>query len=67
VRGIILEQYLRQQDPVYASFTVGVSSDFVMNRDSLIEDSPVEIIFEEIEAQVISSTISFVKKESTDI
>ena len=38
--------------PVYASFNVGVSSDFVMNRDSLIEDSPVEIIFEEIEAQV---------------
>jgi hypothetical protein len=31
------------------------------------EDSPVEIIFEEIEAQVISSTISFVTKESTDI
>jgi hypothetical protein len=52
---------------VYASFNVGVSSDFVMNRDSLIEDSPVEIIFEEIEAQVISSTISFVAKESTDI
>ncbi|XP_071165133.1 phosphatidylinositol 3,4,5-trisphosphate 5-phosphatase 2-like isoform X5 [Mytilus edulis] len=38
--------------PVFASFNVGVSSDFVMNRDSLIEDSPVEILFDEIEAQV---------------
>ena len=52
---------------MYASFNVGVSSDFVMNRDSLIEDSPVQIIFEEIEAQVNSSTIGFVTKESTDI
>ncbi|KAJ8305244.1 hypothetical protein KUTeg_017201 [Tegillarca granosa] len=35
--------------PVFASFNIGITSDFVMNRDSLIEaDSPVKIVFQQI-------------------
>ncbi|XP_061183284.1 phosphatidylinositol 3,4,5-trisphosphate 5-phosphatase 2-like isoform X5 [Saccostrea echinata] len=38
--------------PVFSSFNVGVTSDFVMNRNSLTTESLIKIVFHQIVAQV---------------
>ena len=38
--------------PVFSSFNVGISSEFVQTRGSLAELSPVQICFTQVEAQV---------------
>ncbi|OWF40904.1 Phosphatidylinositol 3,4,5-trisphosphate 5-phosphatase 2 [Mizuhopecten yessoensis] len=40
--------------PVFALFNTGIASDFVMNRDSLAEESPTKIVFQQIEAELIT-------------
>ena len=39
--------------PVFASFNVGITSDFVMNRNSLTSESLIKIVFHQVVAQVI--------------
>ncbi|XP_022335405.2 phosphatidylinositol 3,4,5-trisphosphate 5-phosphatase 2A-like isoform X2 [Crassostrea virginica] len=38
--------------PVFASFNVGITSDFVMNRNSLTSESLIKIVFHQVVAQV---------------
>lgn len=38
--------------PVFSSFNVGVTSDFVMNRNSLSSESLIKIVFYQVVAQV---------------
>ncbi|KAK3094659.1 hypothetical protein FSP39_004619 [Pinctada imbricata] len=38
--------------PVFASFNIGITSDFVMNRDSLVDEANVRIVFQTVDAQV---------------
>ena len=45
--------------PVFASFMVGVSSEFVQNRASLQDAATVNIIFKTIEAQACCSVCVF--------
>ncbi|GFN73980.1 hypothetical protein PoB_000048600 [Plakobranchus ocellatus] len=45
--------------PVFASFTVGIASQFVQNRASLQENREVKFIFKKIEAQIKTSTKQF--------
>lgn len=47
--------------PVFSSFNVGITSEFVQTRGSLAELSPVQICFTQVEAQVITHLNTYVQ------
>lgn len=53
--------------PVFASFNVGVTSDFVMNRNSLTSESLIKIVFHQVVAQVSRNALDVGNDELSNV